>query len=305
LLSVCFALAASSCIKEDMSKCVRENTTILFKYTGTDKSDIFLRDIASVDAFVFDEAKKLVVRRRFESQELGEFAGWRLNLSPGDYYVVCWGNAGDNSQFNSFTENTTTLDESFIRIPAHVTTTGDPMYHAPYNPHPQWLPEDVRSRAGEQAYGFTVLAGTNNVKEVNFVRAHRTVNVYIMGYSNDGGNRPPVVGGTNLCAEYNFYNNSNDVYRNFIQTARPISTPEGQAFLATFHFGFSEITDAMNFTVGQGNAESILQTVNLKKFIEDNPSAYGNTINIMVRFSDMGVTITIPEWGGGSIEPGV
>jgi hypothetical protein len=294
----------NGCIKEDNSDCIWENTMLLFKYTDTDGSDIFLRDINSVDAFIFDENKKFVVSRRFESAALHEFAGWKLDLPPGDYHAVCWGNAGANSRLNDFVPSVTTFNESFIQIPSNITTTGDRIYYAPYKTHPH-------AYSGAQGtifdpsmtiYRFTVVANKVNVKEMFFVRAHRTINVYIMGYS---GNQPATVTGTQLCTEYDFHYTTGNVFRNFTQTAQPVTTPDGPAVLAAFHVGFSEITGATDFIIRQGASGSILETVNLKKFIEDNPSAYGSTIDILIRFSDLGVTVTIPKWGTNTIKPGV
>jgi hypothetical protein len=303
---ICLALAFAGCYKEDNSDCISENTILLFKHLDKGGNDILTQDIHSVDAFIFDANKKLVVSRRFEIAELNTFAGWRLNLPPGDYSAVCWGNVGANSRMNSFTPGVTTLDEGFMEIPANITTTGDRIYYAPYKLHQQELPEGAAPSV--TTYDFKVVAKRENIKEMYFIRAHRTVNVYIMGYSNTNG--AASVTGTQLAAKYDFYYNTQNLLRNFTQTAQPVTTPDGPGLLAAFHFGFAEITDAIDFVIRQGAGGSILETVNLKKFVESYPNTYpapkyGNTIDIMIQFNDLGVTVTIPGWKEKPISPGV
>jgi hypothetical protein len=303
---ICLALTVVGCHKEDNSNCIRENTTLLFKYLDNNGIDILTRDIHSVDAFIFDQNKKLVVNRRFEIAELNSFAGWKLNLPSGDYNVVCWGNAGTNSQMNNFVPGVTTLDDGFMEIPSNITTTGDRIYYAPYKLHQQKLPEGAVPPV--TTYDFKVVARRENVKEMYFTRAHRTVNVYIIGYSNSEG--PVAVTGTQLAAKYDFYYSTRNPYRNLTQTAQPVTTPDGPGVLAAFHFWFAEITNITDFIIRQGVEGSILETVNLKKFVESYPSIYpptkyGNTIDILVRFSDLGVTVTIPGWKEKPISPGV
>lgn len=277
---------------------------LIFRYTNAEGNDVFLRDINSVNAFIFDENKKFVVSRRFEASELNLFAGWKLNLPPGEYYAVCWGNANSNTQLKNFVAGVTTFDEGLIKIPANITTTGDKIYYAPYKIHPYayYGAQGTAFDPSMTAYRFTIVANKVNVKEMFFVRAHRTINVYIMGYS---GSIPATVTGTQLCAEYDFHYSTGNIFRNFTQTAQPITTPDGQALLASFHVGFSEITEHMEFIVRQGPGGSILETVNLKDFIETHSLSYGSTIDILIRFSDLGVTATIPQWGTSTIKPGV
>ena len=305
LLLIFIAAAMYGCnIYDDTIDCVRDNTTLIFKYTDGSGNDAFLRDIQSVDAFIFDANKKLVAHKRFESGALSEFAGWRnISLSPGDYYAVCWGNVGNNSRLSEYVPGVTTFDSKFIQIPANITTGGNQIYYAPFKTHPQAYSGAMQSAPDPQmtSYAFTVRSGRDNVKEMLFVRAHRTINVYIMGYSSA---LPATVTGTQLCAEYDFYYNSRNVFRNFTQTALPATTPEGAALLATFHVGFSEIYDDMNFTLRRGPTGEVMETVNLKQFLAAFPAAYGSTIDILIRFGDLGVTITVPSWVSKPITPG-
>ena len=303
-----FLAAGCSSLYEDVSDCGlnnKENTTLVFKYTDAKGNNTFPSEISSVDAYVFDEAKKFVEHKRLESSELTQFAGWKLHLSPGDYYVVCWGNVGSNSRTNDLVKGSTTFDECYIQIPASVTSTGNPLYYAPSKMHPQARSSALQTRAIDpsmQSWGFHVEAQQENVKEMDFVCAHRTINVYIIGYPGSSI-QPATVTGTQLCAEYDFYYATRNVFRNFTQQTQPVTTTEGAALLATFFVGFSEVTEGMNFILRQGDEGVILETVNLKKFLEEYPEAYGNTIDILIRFTELGMTVTVPGWGDVPVTP--
>jgi len=298
-----FLVAGCNFIKEGEYDC--QTTTILFTYTSDKGNDIFSDNIHSVDAFIFDADKKLVMSRRFESAELAQFAGWKVDkLLPGDYYVVCWGNVHDNSRMNNFASGVTTFDECIIQIPDIVTTTGDQIYYAPNIKHPESR-SGVATRATDPAlrdHVFTVIAQKDNVKVMPFVRAHRTINVYIVGYPD---NSPPAtVTGMQLATQYDFYYKTGNIYRNFTQTALPITTLIGDALLATFHVGYSPITENMEFILREGPNGKIIATVNLREFLRINPEAFGNTIDILISICcdcgpnpfDLGVSITIPPW---------
>ena len=314
----CLLLVTSGCLKESESVCIRENTTLLFHLLDlTTQADIFpqYQYIHSVDAYIFNDAKKMVKHRRFEEAELKKFPGWKLDLPPGDYYAVCWGNADDNSQLRSFTPSITTFDEGYIEIPPGVTTGGNPIYYAPYKVHPNsraGADSATGSKSGTKVidpnmvdHAFTVLFQRHNVKDMYFVCAHRTINVYIMGYSSSSA--PATVTGTGLCAEYNFRYESQNDYRNFTQTAQGVTTPSGPGLLVTFYVGFSEINSNMNFILRNGPGGAILQEVNLRQFLLDNNMLYnyGNTIDIVIQFYDLGVSVTIPTWGNVPVEPKV
>ena len=290
---------------DDLSDCILENTTLIFTYKDVNGNDIFPRDIHSVDAYIFDEAKKFVMHHRSESNELDMFAGWKLNLTPGDYYVVCWGNVGGNTRIDDFVKGVTTFDECTIQIPPSITSSGNPIYYAPYKKHPESRSGVLDTRAIDpsmQEYGFHVVAQTENIKEMIFVSAYRTINVYIIGYPGSA-TEPAMVTGTQLYAEYDFYYVTKDVTRNFTQPALPVTLPEG-ALLATFYVGFSEIKDNMNFILKKGEDGATLETVNLKNFLEEFPEEYNDTINIVIKFTELGVTITVPGWNNVPVTPG-
>ena len=312
---LCILSVTVGCTGENNSQCITQNTTLLFRLVDPHYgNDIFLDNIHSVDAYIFDESKLLTEHRRFESDELAEFPGWKLDLPPGDYYAVCWGNADANSRLRTLDPAIGTFDEGFIEIPPNITTTGNPLYYAPYVAYqgslaPVAFQRSLAPAAATRAlpeemkpYAFTVLYQRNNVKEMDFISAHRTINVYITGYVDSP---LPTVTGTHLCSEYDFYFHSLDEYHDFTQTAKKVTAPNGQpALLATFYVCYSDITDDMNFTIQGANGEVFEPVVNLQQFIRDNNLTNTDTIDILYQFFEYGATITIPGWDEHPVIPG-
>ena len=305
---LCILSVAVGCTKEDNGTCITQNTTLLFRYVDeTYGNDLFLQAIHSVDAYIFDEAKTLVDHRRFEQAELAAFPGWKLDLPPGNYYAVCWGNADNNSRLRELIPEVNSFDDGIIKIPDGADiTSGSPIYYAPYELHanvnsiaagPRLLDPTMKD------YAFTVVEQRENVKEMNFVCAHRTINVYITGYADS---TPAVVTGEHLCGEYDFYYQSCDDYRDFTQTAHAVTTPDGQqALVATFYVCYSVITGEMELVLkgGTGPGAPILETVNLREFLAANPSAMGSTIDILIRFYELGTIVTVPGWDDKPVHP--
>jgi len=307
---LCILSVAAGCgsSKEDTSQCITQNTTLLFRLVDPHYgNDIFLQNIHSVDAYIFDDAKMLVSHRRFEVNELADFPGWKLDLPPGDYYAVCWGNADANSRLRTLDPAVGNFDDGFVEIPTNITTTGNPLYYAPYMEFPG-------SRAGGGAatrgyippemvpYAFTVYEQQENVKEMDFINAHRTINVYVIGYMYP---ELPTVTATHLCAKYDFYFHSYETYHDFTQTVKKVNAPDGSpALLATFYVCFSDITSDMIFTLQGTDGHVFEPVINLQQFIRDNHLTDTETIDILYHFYGFGADITIPGWNTNPITPG-
>ena len=307
---LCILSVAVGCTVEDDSTCITQNTTLLFRLVDPHYgNDIFLQNIHSVDAYIFDDAKMLTEHRRFEVAELNDFPGWKLDLPPGNYYAVCWGNADANSRLRTLDPAVGYFDDGFVEIPTNITTTGNPLYYAPYMDFPG-------SRAGGAAtrgttyippemepYAFEVFYQQNNVKEMNFINAHRTINFYITGYAED---ILPTVTGTHLGTEYDFYFHSLDTYHDFIQTPKKVTAPDGSpALLATFYVCFTDIDRDMNFTVTGPGGKIYDPVVNLQQFIRDNNLTDTDNIDILYQFFGFGADITIPGWDSTPVIPGM
>ncbi len=298
------ALAITGCmgVGDDLSDCVWENVTLTFHYQGSSGEDLFPQYIGSVDAFIYDDQNCLVAHERFDQAALDEFRGWKLILPSGRYRAVCWANVESNSCFSVLTPGTTTFDECCVEIDAAAAATGDPVFYAPKLLHPYSCDPAIPD-SEHSSYAFTVPPGQTVVKQMHLVRAHRTLNVYVQGFS-DGG-LLPTIDVSNLWGQYDFLYNTLTRKVDFTQTSHTVTTADGPADLSKFHFAFGEVIDDEVIVLRRTSDRSVVCTVNLKEFIDGNPAAYRNDIDVMIRFTDLGTIITIPGWLDKPITPGV
>lgn len=289
-------------VGDDLSGCVAgANATLTFHYANDAGHDVFAQYIGSVDAFVFDARNRLVAHGRFERASLDAFRGWKLNLPAGDYRAVCWANAGRNSVYSPLTPGETTFESCTVSIDPSSAATGDKVFYAPRKTH---LHAASRGAGADGAdYAFTVPAAGSVVKPMWFVRAHRTLNVYVQGFS-DGG-QPPVIEVSNLWGSYDFLFNTLAHKRDFAQTAHAVTTLDGPATMASFDHAFGEIPHDLVITIRKASDNSVVWEVNLRAFLDLNPDALKNDIDVLIAFNDLGVTVSVPGWSDKPISPGI
>lgn len=296
------ALAGCFGVGDDISGCVwdENNVTITFHCTDGAGADVFPRDIASVDAFIFDEQDLLTAHRRFDAAALGEFRGWKLSLPAGEYSVLCWANVESNSYFSAIEPDLTAMGECRVEIDSAATETGDAVFYAPRKRHPH--AEALTGAAATADYSLAVPAAGPASKEMHFTRAYRALNVYVTGFS-DGGQRP-VIEAANLWRGYDFMYNTLDGRVSFAQTAHMAEITGIQADLASFRHAFGEIMNDMLVTIRKSSDNSVVWTVDLREFIDENPAALKNDIDLLIEFGDLGVTVGIPGWVDNPLTPG-
>ena len=95
LIIACVCL--TGCIRENIDDC-ETPVDLEFLYFGNGIVDIFPERVDSVLMYVYElPSGKLSQSRRISKEELGARQGADLRLNPGDYRIVCWGNAGEGS----------------------------------------------------------------------------------------------------------------------------------------------------------------------------------------------------------------
>ena len=99
LLIACMCL--TGCIRENIDDC-ETPVDLEFQYFGNGIVDIFPDRIDSVLMYVYElPSGKLRQTKEIFKEELAARQGADLRLNPGDYRIVCWGNAGEGSSIDT------------------------------------------------------------------------------------------------------------------------------------------------------------------------------------------------------------
>ena len=99
LLGTAFCLL-TGCIREDRSDCSCD-VFLDFLYTGDGQTDIFPDKIDKVNMYVYSAAdRSLAGEYELDKAALTEYQGIHLYLRPGNYRIVCWGNAADRTHIH-------------------------------------------------------------------------------------------------------------------------------------------------------------------------------------------------------------
>jgi hypothetical protein len=109
-------LLMQACIKDDLSEC---GVTVRYQYTqnieGVDK---FASEIKKINLFVFDSDGLFLTEYTADEKELNYTHATNLNIPPGTYDLVCWGNLSDDFDFQQplFEKGKTSIKEAILSL---------------------------------------------------------------------------------------------------------------------------------------------------------------------------------------------
>lgn len=294
------AIAFTGCIKDDRSDCPPEyNLEFLFEYT-TAPNTAFTDLIKSVDLLLFDAETYFIKHQRSTEVDLEAFQGMRFYLPPGKYYAVAWANVGNNSSFSDFTSTTKLFSQCSLQIAEQVRDGGDPVFYAPK--------KGVSSGTELALYEVNVLPDRSTVKLLDFVKAHRTINVWIYGYEESGLGETiqPTVNAEKLCNMYDFYFAALNSYRDYTKQTH-VEKRSGEDYdLSTFYSALGEIVSESDIDVNRTSDNELVYSLNLKQFVKDNNITDTSQIDVLITFAgDMNITVTVPQWTNKPVQPGV
>jgi hypothetical protein len=133
-VSICllsFLFLTQGCLNDDLSVC---GVRLSFNYTDTiGGENKFASDVRKANVYIFDAATGIFVNEYSATfEQLLDSHILPINLTPGTYDFITWGNIGDMFEKTSFVPGETTFAEARIRLSALnniVTEYPDSMYY--------------------------------------------------------------------------------------------------------------------------------------------------------------------------------
>jgi hypothetical protein len=240
---------------------------------------------------------------------LDGFPGTTFSLDPGTYYAVCWANADEHSQFSEMDAGSA-FESAFIRIASDATD--DPIYYAAVK-SPAGCAGDAGGGDGDYALDAVEVPYGHTVRDMEFVKAHRVVQVYIQGYEYtalyDG--KAPVVKMTGANDKFDFLLHPDLNPVAFEQASTPVQTDRGLIYRVDFYSKLVPLRDDMEVILYHPTTGERLAGANLKQYVQDNGIADDSLIPILFTFTcapkpdcstDTQVTVTLPLWQDNPVE---
>lgn len=124
LFSMLMAFALSSCIRENLDSC-KGKISLQFRYVGDGTTDIFPEKIEKVTLFAYSvKDNTLAGKLECDKNALDRYQGVEMELYPGEYRIVCWGNALADTEIN--------LNEKYVAATGYsdgnIIKTNDRLY---------------------------------------------------------------------------------------------------------------------------------------------------------------------------------
>lgn len=294
-------LLLSGCTSEHFNICSKQgDVTFTFHYITREGDDLFLQKAEAVDLIVFDANGRYYTHKRIGREALNLFPGVTLSLDPGNYYVICWANVLDNSLITDFTSSPH-LSESYVKnvyLPQGVAENGDRLYFAP----------ELADYDNPQGYELTVVADESLTKKMYFTPAHKTVEVYVKGYSNTQSRAStglPDIEMTDVAGGYNFNLEQLTDRMLYHQRTQEVNTEQGTMALAQFHAPLVKSKNTTLVHIKNPDSGYTDHSLSLEAFIEENQIdlTLADPIQILVEFKDTSVSISLPDWSKKPVEP--
>jgi hypothetical protein len=105
------------CIQDDLSVC---GLRVMFRYTARNAPqdmNQFASDVRQVSLFVFDAKTNLFLSTQSATvDQMIDSCMLSLNMFPGEYHFIAWGNVAEDYEFEPFVQGQTTLSEAMIAL---------------------------------------------------------------------------------------------------------------------------------------------------------------------------------------------
>ena len=285
----------ASCIKENYDDC--ERCTLTFSYTGDVARDIFPEHITRVNLYVFDNDGRLVQTKLIEQNELKAFQGTKLNLAPGTYKVVGVGNGFNKTEVTNL--SATDMTEIQMQHPnlgkGDAIEGNDSLYLGQKEiimPKNDWYEADVAFRSSHLKVSYKVEGYFENVSIDNSSATATPA-------------RPDALElrVKNLLPQTDFTNSAGGDKT----TYTPAFSLVGGALNSNFNIMRHTKDSDVEFELVEKASGNMLYSFTLADFLAQHQqidlTKQEVLIPIVVKFTNLGVTVTIPDWTNAPVTP--
>jgi hypothetical protein len=127
IAAICLLFLLSSmpgCLQDDLSVC---GMRIMFRYTENGSQDNrFATDVGQVSVYVFDATTGLFLQEHSATvDQLVDSCVMSINIYPGNYHFIAWGNVTSDYEITPFVKGQTSLDEALLTLKAQENLVSD------------------------------------------------------------------------------------------------------------------------------------------------------------------------------------
>jgi hypothetical protein len=285
------ALAATSCwrVDEDTSLCV--GTPLILRFDVEAASRATSQGPQNIDAFLFDADGNFVDSRHVSGGSMrAEFY-----VPQGVYHAVCWANVGQN---RTAINRTPAMHGSYVNITS--TERGTELWYAP-GKAPAFENSDLTP------HRVVVDSDEETIADLTFSKAHRTVEVYAVGFNVRSG-LAPTAEYSGACGRYDFMLQADPepvVLRQVMAT--DLQRNNNNVFVATFTSMLHPMTGSEQVVLLDPTAEESLGSVNLTEFVAAHNIDDDSTIEVAFIYDELTTEISVqmPSWSDNPIKPGL
>jgi len=311
------------------------NVSIQFRMqvtAGVGSTDILLDEMDGFTIFLFDGDGKFLRMEEVERDYLLAHNNVvTLEVAPGPYQMVCWGNANEYSMITNLTPGVDIYDAAIVHTYTQggkvvVVPDGDPLYYAPrtstrmvtLNSQLSTLNSRAARSAGG-AYAFTVPEQGTVHADIDFLMAHKKIRVYVEEFAgHDAGGSPtdcPDIRIGALTCGYDFLMQRVEgaavTYHN--RAVQQVDTRSSMlCAMAGFNTPLFDYDDQLSIDVlnpADGEVRHTLDLIGELKKRNINPADEDiREIRVDITFADTfsaAIKITIPGWNGKPTLPGL
>lgn len=293
----------TGCFKEDYSFCppeeIENNVTLEFRL---EDGSVFKDKVSSVTVGIFDGNGSYLKTERIEQAAINEYAGMTVTLQPGDYRMVFWANINGNTKVEGLS---TSESRSAPRITySHIddaskgnptTGNGDRVYYAPYG-------ASRADAAPQEYYALTVPESDDYSDVIYFTHAHRSLEIYIKGLSQNPATLPKIeISG--LPAGLKYFGMSSlisDPTKVIASQGTSLVTQDGTVYSAaafdTFLFNDME---GINIIIRDIDGNELYSIPLVDAIEQSNADPTKIIIKLVFTFINGAVEVTIPGWKSG------